>query len=74
MLIATRFGNTNQVHVVKAPGGARTQLTFFPDRVGGGATSDPTTGDAFVFSKDKGGDEFFQIYRYDFADGSRSRC
>ena len=31
MLIVTRFGNTNQVHVVKAPGGARTQLTFVPD-------------------------------------------
>ena len=69
MLISTRFGNTNQVHVVKAPGGARSQLTFFPDRVSGGEF-DPGSGDAFVFSKDKGGDEFFQLYRYGFAEGS----
>src|ERR1035438_7354569 len=31
MLITTRFGDTAQVHQVKVPGGARTQLTFFPD-------------------------------------------
>src|SRR5438270_8374594 len=36
MLIGTRFGDTAQIHQVKFPGGARTQLTFFPDRVGGG--------------------------------------
>jgi dipeptidyl aminopeptidase/acylaminoacyl peptidase len=69
MLIVTRFGNTNQVHVVKAPGGARTQLTFFPDRTGGGEF-EPSTGDFFVFSKDVGGGEFFQLYRYGVADGA----
>ena len=68
MLISTRFGNVPQAHVVKFPGGARTQMTFFPDRVFG-ARFDPKTGDSFIFSKDVGGDEFFQIYRYDFADG-----
>jgi dipeptidyl aminopeptidase/acylaminoacyl peptidase len=69
MLISTRFGNTNQVHVVKMPGGARSQLTFFPDRVGGGDFG-PVDDAGFVFSKDKGGDEFFQLYRYGFAEGS----
>ena len=69
MLISTRFGNTSQVHVVKSPGAARSQLTFFPDRVGGGEFP-PVGDDAFVFSKDRGGDEFFQIYRYGFAEGS----
>jgi dipeptidyl aminopeptidase/acylaminoacyl peptidase len=68
MLISTRFGNVAQAHLVKFPGGARTQMTFFPDRVFG-ARFDPKTGDSFIFSKDVGGDEFFQIYRYDFADG-----
>jgi hypothetical protein len=29
MLIGTRFGNTIQTHLVKMPGGARQQLTFF---------------------------------------------
>ena len=69
MLIATRFGNVTQAHLVKFPGGARTQMTFYPDRVSG-ARFDPKTGDSFIFSKDVGGDEFFQYYRYDFADGS----
>ena len=68
MLISTRFGNTSQTHLVKGPGMARMQLTFYPDRVGGGRF-DPKTGSSFVFSKDVGGNEFFQLYRHDFADG-----
>jgi dipeptidyl aminopeptidase/acylaminoacyl peptidase len=68
MLISTRAGDTHQVHLVTSPGGARTQLTFFPDRVGT-ARFRPQTGDYFVFSKDVGGNEFFQLYRYDVADG-----
>src|SRR5437870_13254233 len=31
MLITTQFGTTSQIHSVAMPGGARTQLTFFPD-------------------------------------------
>lgn len=68
MLISTRFGDTPQVHLVKMPGGARTQLTFFPERVAGAAFR-PKTGDSFIFSKDVGGNEFFQLYRYDLATG-----
>ena len=68
MLITTRFGDTAQIHQVAQPGGARTQLTFFPDRVDGG-TIDPTKGDYFIFSKGAGGNEFNQNYRYDFSTG-----
>ena len=68
MLITTRFADTAQVHLVKMPGGARTQLTFYPDRVSG-AWYSPTSGASFVFSKDIGGGEFFQLYRYDFSTG-----
>jgi dipeptidyl aminopeptidase/acylaminoacyl peptidase len=68
MLIETRFADTSQVHQVKFPGGARTQLTFFPDRIAGAAYQ-PVNGDSFVFLKDVGGGEFFQLYRYDFATG-----
>ncbi|HSH37584.1 MAG TPA: alpha/beta fold hydrolase [Chthoniobacterales bacterium] len=68
MLIGTRFGDTAQVHVVNQPGGARTQLTFFPDRVDS-AYYDPTKGDSFIFTKGAGGNEFNQNYRYDFATG-----
>lgn len=68
LLVITRFGDTNQVHMVKMAGGARTQLTFFPDRVFG-ARFEPTKGDYFVFLKDIGGGEWFQLYRYDLASG-----
>jgi len=68
MLISTRFADVPQVHLVKMPGGARTQLTFFPDRTGG-AHYGPRA-DYFVFSKDVGGGEWFQFYRYDLASGN----
>jgi dipeptidyl aminopeptidase/acylaminoacyl peptidase len=69
MLILTRFAETNQVHRVAQPSGARTQLTFFPDRVDG-ASVQPISGDYFIFSKGTGGNEFNQNYRYDFAAGA----
>jgi dipeptidyl aminopeptidase/acylaminoacyl peptidase len=69
MLIATAFENTAQVHVVKFPGGARTQLTFLEDRPTRGVSYQPTHGDYFIFSKDSGGDQKYQNYRYDFATG-----
>src|ERR1700689_3807751 len=34
MLIATRFGDTPQLHLVTTPMGERHQLTFFADAVG----------------------------------------
>ena len=68
MLITTRFGDTSQVHLVTQPGGARAQLTFFPDRVDGGSY-ETTKGSYFVFTKGAGGNEFNQNYRYEFATG-----
>jgi dipeptidyl aminopeptidase/acylaminoacyl peptidase len=68
MLITTRFADTAQVHQVRFPGGDRRQLTFFPDRVRG-ASFQPTRGDYFLFIKDRGGDEFSQLYRYDLPGG-----
>src|SRR5215471_16643573 len=68
MLISTRFADVPQIHLVKMPGGARTQLTFFPDRTGG-AHYGPGS-NYFVFTKDIGGGEWFQYYRYDLADGN----
>jgi dipeptidyl aminopeptidase/acylaminoacyl peptidase len=68
MLIATRFADTNQIHEVKFPGGARTQLTFFPDRVSE-AAYEPVHGESFFFVKDVGGGEFYQLYLYDVKTG-----
>lgn len=67
-LIATRFGNTLQIHRVRHPGGARTQLTFFEEPVAE-AVYEPKAGRYFLFTRDVGGNEFGQIYRYDMADG-----
>ena len=68
MLISTRFAETAQLHWVKFPGGARTQLSFFPDQVAGG-TVEPVKGDTLLFTKDTGGGEFFQIHLLDLRDG-----
>jgi dipeptidyl aminopeptidase/acylaminoacyl peptidase len=69
MLVITRFADASQVHLVKTPAGARNQLTFFKDG-SSGATFQPTRGQYFVFSKDSGGDENFQKYRYDLETGA----
>lgn len=68
ILILTRFADVPQIHRVLMPGGDRTQLTFFPDRIGG-AQYEPTRGEYFLFGKDVGGGEWFQIYRYDVKTG-----
>lgn len=70
MLIITRFADVPQVHLVKMPGGARSQLTFYADRVAG-ARFAPGGDDRnfFVFTKDVGGGEFYQLFRYDVDDG-----
>lgn len=67
MLISTRFAETPQLHLVAIPGGARRQLTFFPEPVGGAAFQ-PKLGNYLVFSQDTGGSEFFQFHRFDLAD------
>jgi dipeptidyl aminopeptidase/acylaminoacyl peptidase len=66
MIVGTRFGDAPQLHRVAFPAGARTQLTFFPDPVSG-ASYQPVDGRYIVFTKDVGGAEFFQKYRYDVA-------
>lgn len=69
ILIGTRFADTAQVHSVAMPGGARTQLTFFGDRVAE-ASYHPHAADYFLFRKDVGGGEWFQIFRFDLASGT----
>jgi dipeptidyl aminopeptidase/acylaminoacyl peptidase len=68
MLIATRFANHAQIHSVQFPLGARKQLTFFSEPPSD-ATYQTTRGTYFVFSKDIGGNEFSQNFRYDLATG-----
>ena len=68
MLIATRFADVSEIHRVQMPRGARSQLTFYPDAVTN-AQYEPTQGNYFVFSKDVGGGEFYQLYRDDLDTG-----
>ncbi len=68
LLISTRFADVAEIHRVAMPGGARIQLTFYPDAVNS-AEYEPVQGNYFVFSKDVGGGEFFQLYRYDLDSG-----
>jgi dipeptidyl aminopeptidase/acylaminoacyl peptidase len=68
MLVATRFGDVEQVHRIAAPLGMREQLTFYPDPVSTARAPRTATGkdpgNAFVFLKDQGGDENAQVYYY----------
>jgi dipeptidyl aminopeptidase/acylaminoacyl peptidase len=68
MLISTRFAETPQLHLVRAPAAERQQLTFYPDAVRIGRFH-PAGGDYIVFSKDIGGGEWYQLYRYTLATG-----
>jgi dipeptidyl aminopeptidase/acylaminoacyl peptidase len=61
MVISTRFGNTAQLHRVAQPMGARRQVSFEAEPVGGGGWA-PKKGDVFVTDKDIGGNEFYQLY------------
>lgn len=60
ILIQTRFGNTVQLHRVEQPMGARTQISFEAETVGG--TYSPRTGDVLVAARDRGGDEYYQLF------------
>ena len=70
MLIATRFGQVNQLHWVARPLAARRQITFYDESVTD-AVFAPAAGshDGFLFTKDKGGDANYQIYFFDWKTG-----
>jgi dipeptidyl aminopeptidase/acylaminoacyl peptidase len=68
VLITTRFGDTPQLHLVSMPGGSRKQLTFSPEPVRG-AMFQPGSGGSILFQQDTGGGEFYQLHRYDLANG-----
>ncbi|HUV35787.1 MAG TPA: prolyl oligopeptidase family serine peptidase [Patescibacteria group bacterium] len=69
IFVSTRFGETNQVHYVGMPGGTRRQLTFFNEPVGGLAVCPAPGRNAFLFTKDVGGGEQYQIFYFDVKTG-----
>ncbi|MBX9401413.1 alpha/beta fold hydrolase [Lysobacter sp. BMK333-48F3] len=66
LLIGTRFAETTQAHRVCQPLGMREQLTFYREPVGS-LTAAPAGHEGFVFAKDVGGNEFWQLHWFDLA-------
>ena len=62
--IVTRFGETAQIHHVAEPMAKRRQVTFYDERTSG-ASVRPDGSGQFMFSRDVGGDEFFQGFLFD---------
>jgi dipeptidyl aminopeptidase/acylaminoacyl peptidase len=62
LLIATRFADVDQLHLVEQPGGARRQLTFLHEPITEAAFSPDLARNAYVFLKDSGGNENAQLY------------
>ena len=66
MLMVTRFGNTQQLHYIENPGGARRQITFFKEPITGGSFSPNFKRKGFVFLKDVDGNESGQIFFFNW--------
>ncbi|MEH6417946.1 S9 family peptidase [Pseudomonas sp. CGJS7] len=66
LLIGTRFAETSQAHRVCQPLGMREQLTFHAEPINS-LTAAPAPDNGFVFGKDVGGNEFWQLYYFDLA-------
>lgn len=69
MLIATRFGESTQFHLVKRRGGLRKQVTFFSEPIYKGSICPDTQVNGFLFAKDIGGNEAYQLYYFDLDTG-----
>ncbi len=67
MLIATRFGDVEQLHRVAMPLGAREQLTFFNEPVTIARSPQSAVAPGFAFLRDTGGNENAQVFWYDSA-------
>jgi len=69
LLVGTRFSETSQVHRLKQAMGAREQITFFDEPILGVYTT-PTNENGFLYSRDVGGSEFYQLFYFDWASAS----
>jgi len=62
LLIATRFGEVDQLHLVERPGGERRQLTFRHEPITDAAFSPDPGRSAFFFLENAGGTDKAQLY------------
>lgn len=69
LIISTRFGETAQFHIVKSAGGVRRQITFFKEPLAGGRVCPNPQQNSFLFTKDIGGSESYQLFNFDLHTG-----
>lgn len=69
LLIATRFGESAQIHELVQPGHYRKQLTFFNEPIFTARSCPDPQRPGFLFPKDVGGNEAYQLYYYDLQNG-----
>jgi dipeptidyl aminopeptidase/acylaminoacyl peptidase len=70
MLVATRFGDVDEVHRLAAPLGMREQLTFLAEPITVARAPQIPGAEGFAYLTDRGGDENAQVYYYRLADHS----
>lgn len=70
LIIRTRFAESNQLHQVHKPLGARTQLTFFSEPIASTVIRPDKAVQQMVYLRDTGGSENYQLYLFDLASGS----
>jgi dipeptidyl aminopeptidase/acylaminoacyl peptidase len=73
LLIATRFGEATQLHLVDRAGGERRQLTFSTEPIATGAFSPDPAHDALLYLEDKAGDGRFQLFFQRLSEASARR-
>jgi dipeptidyl aminopeptidase/acylaminoacyl peptidase len=69
LLISTRFADAAQLHVVRQPMGARTQVTFREEPVTSAAVNPRPGGTTLLYRIDVGGNEQFQHVLLDLSTG-----
>jgi dipeptidyl aminopeptidase/acylaminoacyl peptidase len=67
MYVSTGYGSVDALHKVEKPRAARQQQTFFREPIGG-VRRRPGS-EQLTFTRDVGGSEFSQIFRFDPAEG-----
>ncbi len=69
LFVSTRFAEVPQIHHVAGPGADRWQITFFKEPLTTVAVCPDQRQNGFLYSRDRGGDENFQLYFFDLGTG-----
>ena len=70
LYITTRFADVTQIHHLSKAGAYREQITFFKEPITSVSTCPDTGKDGFLYSRDIGGNEQYQIYFWDRTNGT----